>query len=81
MCYRILRNNYDTLLVSQGRNAEEALYWLQEDFDMLVKWSYYAGFVLNGNKIKLMFIKTSQNTSEIIPCLTAYNDIYACINS
>lgn len=72
---------HDTFLVSNGRNAEEALYWLQEDFDMLVKWLYYAGFVLNCNKIKLMFITTRQDTSEIIPCLTEHNFKYAYINS
>ncbi|CAH2104643.1 unnamed protein product [Euphydryas editha] len=63
----------DTCLVSKGSNAEEALSWLQKDFNLLLRWSHDAGLVLNANKTKLMYISTSQNRSEILPCLISHN--------
>lgn len=63
----------DTCLVSAGRTPEEALDTLQEEFNILAKWSHDAGLVLNSSKTKLMYISTSQNRSRFNRTLTAHD--------
>lgn len=46
---------------------------LQNDFDLLSKWSHDASLVLNASKTKLMYISTSQNRSTIVPNLKAHS--------
>lgn len=63
----------DTCLIAAGRNITNALRQLQEDFDILTKWSHDAGLLLNADKTKLMYICSSQNRSLFKPVLILHN--------